>query len=1200
MKNLRTYNHFILSLLTLLAVVGCVKDDMTSSVDYRSREYIGFTAALTADTRSAQGSTMTSSYLTVDEQEWPLYAESDTEQTRGSVVSALNGLQVGMYALPYTDVDTNKQFKDAVMTNKQFLFINNEELEADGDYVLWSSIKDADYLRVYGYAPYNSAYNSATSTDGQTTISYTVDSDITKQQDIIATEIKDVPKDYCQNIPLTFEHILTGVRFKAGFDCMVTSLKITGVKNSGDYTIGEVWKNQSGTAEFSLPIDNNGRNIAEGEYISTDTEILMMIPQTLDGAKVVMEYEVNGTQGTITASLDGLRWDKGALVTYTLHESNQQIKTFYFDLAAGNVEIGANYISGSYYYKDNGITKSRAIRFDAPSNYTTGNIHVYICQSTEANYAQSGYEHIDDWKDPNKIYRIPVYDDVKVGNQSWSDFITNNSNVESVIEAWDTKQNIDADASKSAAPNTGAAVRQAGRTSTPYFIKVNGVAYDKTNSKINVEITLDNIYSRYQESSYIRTTGGLTFTPTVDYSTLTVNLVGDNRVGCVHYYAGNSQYNNNKLIFQGSGSLTAASVDFKKATSAQSSEASYKGDNIEGYNSNYFCSAIGGSDEFNKGHAIGIKIKSGIIFAGTTQAENCTAIGGGGNDKGVITIEGGSVTAVATTTGTAIGGGLGFNSAGGTGNVIITGGIVYAYNHANEWEIPSAAIGSAGSWHEPGGKGTVTISGGYVYAQTALGTAIGGGSSKTKQGGSATINISGNSYVIAKSIAAYDNYSKVWYPAGNGIGGGTGGTGKASDDEIPSYGGSATVEISGNPTIRTGSIGGGKTNNPEGKLGSATINISGGDISAQFVMAGGAGKESSFTMTDGTISNSDVHSNEFYHTQNFGGAVYMEDGIFNMSGNAKIRNCNADKGGAVYISKSANALDSPKFYMKGGTIEYCQSASSGGAVYLKGGEVFMSGGTISQNMAQNGNGGGMYIAQGNLAMSGSANVSENSAVKSVASSSLRDSATAGNGGGIYVTSPNGNVNVDIIGGTITGNSCNQNGGGICVDMSQAKETDVATINIGSDGQTGGPQIDGNKAVFYGGGLYAKGTKAEVTIYDGSIKDNVVTNYVPNEDVANEGGTVKLIDGDVSHKVVYFNKNTSDSADINPGSTKIVTATNSYLNLPNATRNNYILEEWNTRSDGKGISYKTSDNPILMNITENVTLYAQWKSQATGQ
>ena len=890
-----------------------------------------------------------------------------------------------------------------------------------------------------------------------------------------------------------------------------------------------------------------------------------------------MSYNVK----TIKAPLKGLLWEQGALVTYTIYEHREQ-NYIYFDLHAGNVNITPLSYSGYVYVNGVATAVSKSWTVDKQSE---NDYHYYVYQSTNANKTQTGYA-----SSLSDVCRLPSYEPVKVGDQFWNDYVTNNDNVEDVIEAWDTAANITTDTANGIVPTTAdGAVRKVGRSSTPYFITVAG---NSARNTLKCEMTLDNIYSRRQERSTGRTTGGITFLPNAAGSNLTLNLEGDNRVGCVHYYSGKNGAGNliydNTIVFRGSGSLTCACVDFYKSVSSQSSSSSYQADNVKSYFSNYWCSAIGGNDGA-EGNAIGIIVRSGTIYAGTTQAENCTAIGGGGNDRGYVTIEGGTVTAVATTTGTAIGGGIGFNSMGGVGNVTISGGNVFAYNHANEWEIPSAAIGSAGSWESNGGSGTVTITGGYVYAQTALGTAIGGGSSKKRQGGGATVTISNNSYVIAKSIPALDNYTGDIYPAGSGIGGGTGGVAMATDNTTPAYGGSATINITGNPTIRTGTIGGGKTNNPAGKIGHAKITINGGDISAQFVMAGGAvsGNFTTFDMSGGTISNSYADSKEYYHAKDNGAAVYMEDGVFTMVGGT-IRGCRANMGGAVYIKKSADALQTPQFKMQGGLIEGCESTSHGGAVYLEGGSVDMQGGVIRNNLASNGNGGGIYIAAGDFTMSGAtASVSNNSALH-------RGATDSGNGGGIYITSPDTAVNVTVESGSIMSNTCDCNGGGICVDMSASVGDDdpKAVVKIGNAGE--GPMISANKAILYGGGLYAIGKNAEITIDGGGIKDNSVTNYVTNEDVANEGGTVVLNAGEVTHVVVTFDVNTTDaSATVSPATQNIVTSTNSFLVAPTPSRALYHFDGWNSRPDGKGVSYTTGD---LMNISADMTLYAQWIAQ----
>jgi len=96
--------------------------------------------------------------------------------------------------------------------------------------------------------------------------------------------------------------------------------------------------------------------------------------------------------------------------------------------------------------------------------------------------------------------------------------------------------------------------------------------------------------------------------------------------------------------------------------------------------------------------------------------------------------------------------------------------------------------------------------------------------------------------------------------------------------------------------------------------------------------------------------------------------------------------------------------------------------------------------------------------------------------------------------------------------------------------------------------------------------------------------------VPNVNVANEGGMVTLIGGNVSHKVVTFHAN--DGTDTSK-TQKIVTATNSLLVAPEFKRTGYRLAGWNTRADGRGTSY--SDG-ATMNINTDLTLYAQWELQ----
>ena len=1159
--SLKLHNKVFITAL-LLTLCSCVKSGLDESFLCPS-DYISFRASLVADTRTA--SCGTASYISIEEQSWPLGTHNDS--TRGEPVYTLNGLNVGMFASKY---DADNRYQGDVMSNLNFQFIDNEELRAVGTPVLWDSVSDAATMKVYGYAPIvdDSDENiDITSSSGVTTISYVVPEAVTDQVDIIATRISEVSSDYRQNIPLTFEHILTGVRFKAGFDCTVTGLEIKSVYNDGDYIFGEVWTVDAAAAlsNFTIPIEAQGRQCTAGSYITSGSETLMMIPQQLpDAAVVVMTYkESNGVVGTITASLEGMTWEQGSLITYTIHKNIPQ-NYVYFDLYAGNVALTPTSYQG-YVFVDGvkrEVAKTWTVDQMAENVY-----HYYVYQSTEVNKKQYGYASIADYNNFTNC-RIPEYEPIMVGNQLWSDYITNNTCVEDVIEVWDDGKYIRTDGSSAPGERRvgEAVVRDVGRTHTRNYISVTG-------QNATYYLTIDNIYSVIQHSeSRNRSVGGISYTPTGN-TTLTVNMVGDNRMGCLHI----NNKSTDRIDIGGTGSLTVADTDFLTKIGPGGND--YYGD-VEnyGYVSNLQNSAIGNNTYDGCENLYGFYVNSGVVYAGTTKTENCTAIGGGGNGFGQVFITGGTVTAVATTAGTAIGGGMGHDSHGGPGEVHITGGNVYAYNFANRWGISSSAVGGGGSVKATGSSGNVTISGGYVYAYSALGTAIGGGSSLSINGGSTNLKISGG-YIIAKSATSVC------------IGGGTGGT-KMISEGVWASGGSATITISGNPIIRTGSIGGGKTNNPNGRIGHATINITGGDISAQFVMAGGAGAGniSRFTMSGGTISNSDVYSKEYYHVTNNGGAVYMEDGYFTMTGGT-IRNCTSEVGGAVYIKKSNNALVAPQFNMSGGVINDCVSKTHGGAIYLEGGAVTLSAGTIQRNLALEGNGGGVYIAAGNLKMpeGGSANVIYNSA-------QLGQTYTLGNGGGIYVTSSTNEVDVEVYSGSIMHNTSDIHGGGICVDMSG--NDSVANVVVGSAGSTSvdNPDISKNTAVMYGGGLYAIGENAMVTINSGRIMDNYVANYVSNENVTNQHGTVVLNGGDVTHVVVTFDANAPDATvdGASEAYQNIVTATNSFLVQPlSIQRDLYNFVNWNTRPDGMGVTYTDGQ---LMNISEDMTLYAQWVAQ----
>lgn len=1137
MKN----NHIYIFILLIL-LSGCME---RLDVELSSNEFLTFRASLEGND-TLKTKSFAPNY-TITEEEWPLDLSSGIHSTKATLNNALNDYKVneevgggGAGVFCYTYSTSTEATVWESLKNTQFDFDGDEMFAPEPP--RWSKLpKDkGDKLRIYAYAPRN---------PDQTDYIISIENITNSQIDYIAAvsdELDVVTDSPRESINLNFEHIFTAIKINLGDGFTdITSITISDIKTSGTFTIGSGWVCNS---------DNSSFTISENAATALESPILM-IPQELgERAKLSITVTENSGPMTYSVSLAGKEWKQGKLITYTLHKKGEESDYVYFDLAAGDIIIDAASYSGKIFTTTSGTT----IKTEVTGTHSDGKKY-YVYQSTAANRSTTG--------EVDGTFALPTYKPVTYNGQLWADYITDNNDVKAVIHAWDDK----AGATKNSTQYTDG-VRGSDRGGTGNRIHISGDVN-------NIELTIDNIYSTYQEEGNAsRDKGSIGYVPdSSSGSSLVINIIGDNRLGCIHYNNSTQAQGTeeaNYLKFKGSGSLTVADANYYALTSTNANAGEDPGETS--YFSNFWCAAIGNNDSADD--VYGIVIESGVIFAGTTAAENCSAIGGGGNGDATITINGGTVTAVATTTGTAIGGGIGFNNNGGKGYVTINGGNVYAYNHENIWGIPSSAIGGAGSKASTGSLGNVTITGGKVYAESALGTAIGGGSSKNKEGGNAIITISGG-HITAKSLAN-----------SAGIGGGT--TCSRSDNDatasINENGGDATIHISGNPIIRTGSIGGGypgtkKDGTPGGgKIGSAQITIEGGDIQAQFVMADSP--DNSFNMSGGLIRNSDTSDDEYTCIQENGGAVYMEKGTFTMSGGV-IKKCSASKtnsakGGAIYIKGGT-------FNMSNGNIEQCSSESDGGALYLEGGNVSLTGGNIKSNVALNGNGGAICIQGGNFSMT-------NSEISSNAAFDKQNSGT-GNGGGIYITSSQ-NLDVNILSGTISGNSSGRYGGGLCVDMTD-KDDIVTTINIGEE--ESGPTINSNSATHKGGGVYVDGAKATVVLNNGTVLHNQTSAYQVNPDIAVDNGLVTLKkDGITTQVTITFNNNNlyyTSGEDTLVEQYVVASVNNKLTSNPFEKLTDYYLHfvEWNTRRDGRGTSYT---NEQIVNLQEDITLFARWKNQ----
>ena len=378
------------------------------------------------------------------------------------------------------------------------------------------------------------------------------------------------------------------------------------------------------------------------------------------------------------------------------------------------------------------------------------------------------------------------------------------------------------------------------------------------------------------------------------------------------------------------------------------------------------------------------------------------------------------------------------------------------------------------------------------------------------------------------------------------------------------------------------------------------------DDSFEFVEKNGGAvwmDEGDCTITGGTITN--------FKAQN-GGAVYMEGGTFTMTGGT-IQNCRANynsttgaggNGGAVYNNDDSS---SATLNITGGSITNNYADWNGGAIYLEGGNVNISGGQLSVNSAlgvsdisatEKGNGGGVYLMKGNLTMS-AGSVSGNKATR--------------NGGGLYVSSQSTDIAVNVTGGNITGNVSERYGAGLFV---QPQGGCSATVNIGATGapySNTNPNISGNSASLRGGGIYAEGTNAILNLYDGKVKGNYVSAYIYNQDITNEGGGVTLAlypadyatealrntpVPDLFYITVTIDPNGGDFTDGNTAGTPVnrylVKSSNSTLAIPTPKRKNFRFIGWLPSQGEADTGYSSYTDGMTFNYDKDLTLTAQWE------
>ena len=412
------------------------------------------------------------------------------------------------------------------------------------------------------------------------------------------------------------------------------------------------------------------------------------------------------------------------------------------------------------------------------------------------------------------------------------------------------------------------------------------------------------------------------------------------------------------------------------------------------------------------------------------------------------------------------------NSGNGAGVHINTGGMTIEQATISSNSIIQKGNGG-GIYIE---NGNFTINAGEISGNT-VSNGNGGGVYIVGSSGNGNFTMDGKGFINGNSASG--NSEDVGFGGGIYVNGGN-----FTMTEFATEG-----QISSNASTKDGGgvyINGGQFIQTAGSISS---NTSGGDGGGVCIVNGGT-----FTMSGGSITLNGKEGTTI-HTKN-GGGVYLNGGNFVLENGTISNNGAAVNGGGVFLTG-----DDCTYELKKGNITG-NSAGHGGGVYLENG-LFKLGtsanptdGNISNNTARSG--GGVYIGSSNASTVADETPDEPTEGFIMYGGTITGNSTTDDGGGIYLNGGSFLMN----NGEISNNSSSTDGGGVCI-----ANNGNFTMNNGYI--TGNGKISG-KLTTNGGGVYLDG--GTLTVNAGNISENAATAsgggvYISNGNVGMTTGKI---------------------------------------------------------------------------------------------
>lgn len=416
-KNLYPAAGKAATLAACLLMFSCSSDDLDNIRKTTQGDNICFSISA-ADKAMAKGASLADSSKAAGEYTAARFVmrSPDTDDTLcvqtvisdGINVTSFEGGTAATRGVPVTSLETYGSFHvqahctDNGTPVSQF-YMDDNATKSDG--TVWSTSQvrywpgENRTLQFFAWAPADAAFTATPGSPESTTFEYEVPALAADQKDIVVATTDPYVGNYEQQVPLTFKHILTAVKFETGSQMQpgtIKSVALKGVKKSGTYkafptgNTGEgTWTLNDATADYTQELNKTTTGTeTNGTPVTAEEGTFMMLPQTLpDGAEVEVVFQdgTSGQERTMSASIAGTQWPQGKTVTYKLSITPE----YEFKLSDERI-LDAHYEIYTTSLVVSGVAAGQSWTITAPDGVTVQ------AQSDMNSWARQGY-----WTDRN-------------------------------------------------------------------------------------------------------------------------------------------------------------------------------------------------------------------------------------------------------------------------------------------------------------------------------------------------------------------------------------------------------------------------------------------------------------------------------------------------------------------------------------------------------------------------------------------------------------------------------------------------------------------------------------------------------------------------------------------------------------------------------------------------------------------------------